>query len=403
MTRAFVVLAMVAGLLSFDASFAGATPTQLKVLTFNAWGIWMITPSREARMAAIGPAIAAYEPDLVAMQEVWMDADADRLQAAFHKAGLKYSRRFDGMWPERSGLLVASRYPITESGFLAYSEGSHPHIPWHVDWMANKGVARVRIQTPGGPVDFADTHIQASYGGLEDYDLIQLSQLMEAADFLGTDPRVPLIVAGDLNVRCESLQYRAFALRLGLTAADPKCGVDSISHRFGAERRIETLNVREVLTAPQALQDGTVQRLSDHPGVLVTVSLNTHEVTTAALVPRAWMALLREALPKVRAHERHLATGQMKHGVLSFLFLQLTLLCYLIRRGKIRLRLPRAAPVKILATTALLAGLWFAYLGLSYAPKHLAELNGVKSRLQSPLQAAMLSTGPLLVHTTSVH
>ncbi len=353
-------------------------------------------------MAAIGPAIAAHNPDLVAMQEVWMDADAERLQAAFRKAGLKYSRRFDGMWPEHSGLLIASRYPITRGEFLAYAEGSHPHIPWHADWMTSKGIGRVRVQTPAGPVDFANTHLQASYGGLKDYDLIQLSQLMEAADFLQSDGQVPLIVAGDLNVRCSSLQYRAFALRLGLSPTNPNCGIDSVSHRFGAQARIDTVQIKEVLTRPRVLKDGTTQRLSDHPGVLVTLQLQEDLTGATALAPRAWMVLLTEALPRVHQHHRELARNQVQHAVFSFVLLQLALLCYLIRVKKVRLRVPRATPLRLATTLALMAGLWFGYLGLSYAPKHIAELDGVKSRLESPLQAAMLGTGPLLVHTTSL-
>jgi len=383
---------------------APAHAAELRVLSFNGWGVWMVAPAREARFEAMGPAITALRPDLVAMQEVWLDEDADRLIEAFHEAGLTHSRRFTSVWPGHSGLLIASRYPITKSAFLEYTEGTHPNVPWHVDWMAGKGMARVRIQTPQGPIDFANTHVQASYGGTKDYDLIQLAQLLEAGDFLDEPRDVPLIVAGDLNVRCASLQFRAFALRAGLTPAAPDCGIDSISHRPSAHHRLRVHDVQSVLTEVHALSDGSHQRLSDHPGVLAVLTMQPQDAPALALTPpqKVWTQLLREALPRVHAQHRTLSQAQMQHGVLSFVLMQAALLCLLIRTRRVRIRLPAQAPLRLTAAITLSGALWFAYLGLSYAPKHLGELERVKQQLQSPLQAAMLGARATPIRTTSV-
>lgn len=403
MRRLGLSLLLLCAALTLASPGALATEAPLRVLSFNAWGVWLVTPSRQARFEAMGAKIAALAPDVVAMQEVWLDEDADRLVEDLGRAGLVHSRRFTSVWPGHSGLLLASRYPIIQQDFVEYAEGTHPHVPWHVDWMAGKGMARVRIQTPQGPVDVANTHVQASYGGTHEYDLIQLAQLLQAADFLDTPRDVPLIVAGDLNVRCESLQYRLFSLRAGLAPTQPGCGIDSISLRAGGDRRVRVEQVQSVLTKPVALSDGTVQPLSDHPGVLAVLSMESQPPSVAeAAPPRAWTDLLREALPQVHAHQRLLSQAQLQHGVLSLVLLQAGLLAWLIRTRRVRFPLPPQAPLRLLSVLTLMGALWFAYLGLSYAPKHLSELERVKKQLQGPLEAAMLGAQATPIRSTSV-
>ena len=240
MRRHLGTLALTTALLAAGPA-RGEEELPLRVLSFNAWGIWMVSPAREARIEAMGPAIAALAPDVVAMQEVWVDEDAERLADALARAGLPHSQRFYSTWPGNSGLLIASRYPIERAEFVEYAEGTYPDIPWHVDWLAGKGMARVRLRTPAGPVDVASTHVQAAYGSRR-YELIQLSQLLEGAEFLEGSDDVPLIVAGDLNVGCDSLPYRAFAQRLDLRPTDAECGIDSISVRGGGGREIPRLD-----------------------------------------------------------------------------------------------------------------------------------------------------------------
>lgn len=395
MLRRLLLTALASLTVNAAPSFAAAAPAPtLRVLSFNVWGIWVITPSRQARIAAIGPAVAAFEPDLVALQEVWLDEDAAVLAQAFRAAGLPHTRRFSSTWPGDSGLMIASRHPISKTEFIEYDEGTHPSVPWHVDWMAGKGIARVRVETPAGPVDFANTHVQANYGGTGGYELVQLAQLLQAGEFLDSPRDVPLVVAGDLNVPCDSYVYRAFSLRAGLTPTDPKCRIDSVSVRAGPDRALRTLRVQDVLTEDFDLEDGARRPLSDHPAVLADLEITEAPTIAGALAAAspappaaAWMALARETLPRVQQKRRFLSQGQMQDGLLSFVLLQLALLLYVVRTGRLRrLRAPRWAPMGLLVVGAALAAGWFAYLGLSYAPKHLAELEGTKTRLEAPLQ-----------------
>ena len=277
-------LATLAALTAFVApEVSTAAPATLRVLTFNVWGIWGITPSREARIAAIGPAVARLQPDLVAFQEVWVDADADRLARDLRAAGLPHTRRFTSTWPGHSGLMIASRYPIERTAFLEYDEGTHPSIPWHVDWIAGKGIAVTRVRTPFGPVNFANTHVQAAYGDVDAYDTVQLAQLLQAAEFLDGPGEIPLVIAGDLNVTCDSYVFRAFALRSGASPSDPNCGIDSISARPGADQRLVPTEVTKVLTEDVSLEDGQRRPLSDHPAVLAVFQPSPVESRLAGL------------------------------------------------------------------------------------------------------------------------
>ena len=360
-----------------------------RVLTLNAGGIWMVSPAREARLAAMGPAVAALRPDVVAMQEVWVDADAAVLAAALAAEGLIHTRRFSSSWPGDSGLFVASRYPIERTEFLEYAQGTHPDIPWHLDWMAAKGIARVRIQTPAGAVDIANTHLQAGYGSRR-YELVQLSQLMEAADFLDPVRDAPLVVAGDLNVSCRSLPYRAFARRLELRPTDPGCGIDSVSVRGGGALDLAVTKVQAVLTGPVALPDGSVRTLSDHPGLLVELALVPADVVAAPAAAPPWLDVAREALGRIYAERAALARAQLRDGVLAAVLLQASLLLIFVRR---RWRGPSWAarhPLAAMIVAALLATSWFGYLGASYAPKHLDELNRVRLRLETAVAAGAL-------------
>ncbi|MCA9550709.1 MAG: endonuclease/exonuclease/phosphatase family protein [Myxococcales bacterium] len=389
MRRHLGTLALTTALLAAGPA-RGEEELPLRVLSFNAWGIWMVSPAREARIEAMGPAIAALAPDVVAMQEVWVDEDAERLADALARAGLPHSQRFYSTWPGNSGLLIASRYPIERAEFVEYAEGTYPDIPWHVDWLAGKGMARVRLRTPAGPVDVASTHVQAAYGSRR-YELIQLSQLLEGAEFLEGSDDVPLIVAGDLNVGCDSLPYRAFAQRLDLRPTDPECGIDSISVRGGGGRDLAVWGVRKVLDTPVRLSDGSEQRLSDHDGLVADLTLRPGHVAPARISTAArWLDVTREALGRIYTHRTLLSRHQLRDIVLAGAMLQVALLLLVVWRKQRPTNLALRRPLAALATAALAAGLWFGYLGASYAPKHMAELNQVRQRLESALSAGML-------------
>ena len=128
---------------------------ELRVLTYNIWGIPVITPSRRARVDGMAAAIAKLDPHMIALQEVWIDDDAAQLARELSGLGFRYSHRF----PTESGLLVVSKYPMGNPRFDRYRAGQYPHNPLHVDWMAEKGVGLVTVHTLLGEVDFVCTYL----------------------------------------------------------------------------------------------------------------------------------------------------------------------------------------------------------------------------------------------------
>ncbi|MEQ8274577.1 MAG: endonuclease/exonuclease/phosphatase family protein [Deltaproteobacteria bacterium] len=358
-------------------------PTTLRVLTYNIWGIPLITPARAERVEAIGRAIAEVEPDLVALQEVWMERDAMELTRALERAGLPHVRHFATTFPGGSGLLVASRYPIERDHFRKYSQGQVPHTPWHLDWIAGKGAAVVEVRTPTGPVRFSATHLQAGYGS-DEYVPVQLSQMLEASAFLTKLPKrddVPLILAGDLNADWSALPFRVLAARAGLVPTDARCGIDAILYRPGRRVDVKTVAVTKVFEAPRDV-DGERIRLSDHGGVLAQLALVPVErpVTMLGMAQDRWRTIVEESSLLVVARLRRAEDDLFRHRVLAAagFFLMVVALVSRRRYGKAR---------RVMGWTSFVLAFvasWYLYLGVAYGPSEIASLTDLSAQLSSP-------------------
>ncbi|KAF2069907.1 hypothetical protein CYY_008778 [Polysphondylium violaceum] len=114
------------------------------------------------------------------------------------------------------GLVVLSKYPIKETGYLLYTQGVDS------DMLASKGVLYTKIQTsPDKMIHLFTTHLQASYAHPEvpgqvatstttatanpniKNDSIRTIQLNQLRDFILSktfDDQHTIILAGDLNV-----------------------------------------------------------------------------------------------------------------------------------------------------------------------------------------------------------
>ncbi len=358
-------------------------PTTLRVLTYNIWGIPIITPARAERVAAIGEALAEIEPDLVALQEVWMERDALALTRALERAGLPHVRSFATTFPGGSGLLVASRYPIEGAKFRKYSQGQIPHTPWHLDWIAGKGAAVVEVRTPAGPVHFSATHLQAGYGS-DEYVPVQLSQMLEASAFLTRLPKrddVPLILAGDLNADWDALPFRVLAARAGLSPTEDKCGIDAVLYRPGRRVDVRTLGVSKVFESPRDV-DGEMIRLSDHGGVLVELALTPRErpVTMLSIAQDRWRAVVDESSVLILERLRRAEDDLVRHRVFSGTAFFLMIGAVVSRRRYDRLRRALGWTSVVLAVVAA----WYLYLGVAYGPSEIASLTDLSAQLVSP-------------------
>ncbi len=76
--------------------------------------------------------------DVVLLQEVWVDKDAQLLLAAGKAAGLAHGVHFrSGMFG--SGLVTMARHPITQMAFWAYAASGISHAVHQGDFYAGKG------------------------------------------------------------------------------------------------------------------------------------------------------------------------------------------------------------------------------------------------------------------------
>ncbi len=106
---------------------------QLRVLSFNTWGVPLISRDRAARMRAIGRALMEINADVIGLQEVFYAKDRRLLVEAAQRAGFTHSHYFhSGVMG--SGLLTLSRFPIVETSFLRFRLNGRPQDFVRVDY-----------------------------------------------------------------------------------------------------------------------------------------------------------------------------------------------------------------------------------------------------------------------------
>lgn len=264
---------------------------RLKVLTFNTWGVPFFSRDRAARMRAIGRALATMDVDVALLQEVFYPKDRRLLAVAATEGGLAYSRHFDSGLVG-SGLLTLSRYPILDSSFLRFRLNGRPQDLIRSDYYAGKGVGRVRIATPAGPVDAYNAHFIAPYleWGPDRFAAHRVAQALEAGQHIATQSAdVPAFLGCDLNCYPDDDTYRTLlaagaltqacagecelAERNGYATIHPPSRYDYIFARSAASRQLSPRVTRIVLGGEPRPNPEGLRGYSDHYGVLTEFEL----------------------------------------------------------------------------------------------------------------------------------
>ena len=254
-----------------------------------------------------------------------------------------------------------------------------PHTPWHLDWIAGKGAARVRIETPAGDVDFAATHLQSGYGS-DEYMPVQVSQMLEAAELIRRDATA-LIVAGDLNADWRAIPFRVLATRAGLSPTDEQCGIDCVLVRSGGHVRIETMDVEKVFE-DEVVIDGEAMKRSDHPGILARLRLTPSEVPVVAEVPHGPAALKTVAAETVPILRLRLSAAKSNLEYWRTLGVCLLLGTLVLARTSRRVRCTRSrTAMTFVGLTLAAVAAWYLYLGLAYGPDEVETLQAVHATL----------------------
>ncbi|KAG2431750.1 hypothetical protein HXX76_009246 [Chlamydomonas incerta] len=137
---------------------------QLKLLTFNTWGLPMASKDHPLRLGRQAEYFRneGRELDIVFLQEVWTPEYVRLLSDAGAEAGLTHSTTFDG-GVFGAGLLLLSRHPITDLAFRTYSVKGEPGA-LEGEAMAGKGIGYARVVLPtGAAVHLFNTHTHANW------------------------------------------------------------------------------------------------------------------------------------------------------------------------------------------------------------------------------------------------
>jgi len=239
----------------------------LRLVTFNAWGV----PFRERHddlLDAVAPALEGYDADVLLLQEVWFEDDAQRLAESLAAIGFVHEvhHASDAILAfDSAGLMIASKHPIADHDFHAFRAGRLPVRPWHVDWFSGKGIATATIDHPSGRFRIGTAHMQADYDGIV-YTDVRVSQSAELVAAMGWRPFH--VVAGDFNSEADELEHRVLVEGLGARSVRVGEGVDDILLREGV-----TVRGSWESAPPSTELDGETIAVSDHPILIADIAI----------------------------------------------------------------------------------------------------------------------------------
>ena len=182
-----------------DTAFGPLAGGSLRILTWNLW--WRFGPWEE-RLAAIVEAVAALDPDIACLQEVWVD-EATGSSSAAHIA--ERLGGFDHVVSSRVvlegaafGNAVVSRWPVTSSAVL--------DLPAPATSEELRTCLRADVEVPGGPVQVFSTHLNWRF----DESHIRQDQVRAICAFVAGSPdrSFPPVLCGDFNAVPDSDEIR---------------------------------------------------------------------------------------------------------------------------------------------------------------------------------------------------
>ncbi|MCB9587580.1 MAG: endonuclease/exonuclease/phosphatase family protein [Polyangiaceae bacterium] len=350
----------------------------MRVVSWNVWGVPFVSDAREARMSSVGPALGALRPNVVLLQELWSEADAERVISDLAAAGLKHqvhdaSARFAAYGC--SGLLIAADRPLHEVARIDYELGRWPHTPYHLDWLSRKAALAVTIEVGDRRVQLVNTHWQAAYR-TGNYAPVRLAQSIELADWLRERPAQHALVAGDFNVEPGEHATDWLSDQLKLNEVTGGEGLDRI---FTAGMQIA--EARQALSESVNLDDGQRMALSDHPAWVADLVLQD---TRAENGPGEWRGTLAGQLTQEgRTLRRQLWVARVLAMLGGLLLLRGLFAGWVSSQSKrgggvgwFGRRRPAVRRALVLATV--LGTAYAAYFALGYGP---AQARGVEHAL----------------------
>jgi sphingomyelin phosphodiesterase 2 len=248
------------------------------------------------------------------------------LVRAAAEAGLSHSHYFQsGIMG--SGLLTLSRYPIVASSFLRFRLNGRPQDLIRSDYYAGKGVGRLRLRTPKGPVDVYNAHFIAPYleFGPDRFAAHRVMQALEAGRYMAEQSEgIPAILTCDLNCYTDDTTFLTIMAagelaetcsaahgcddppdaveRNGYANIHPPARLDYIFSRSGAATRLVPVRTQFLLGGAPSPNPDRVAGYSDHYGVHTEFELSSIEAR-------------RAAHPSARSGLKSMVAGELHHGI----------------------------------------------------------------------------------------
>lgn len=221
------------------------------------WNTWKNSAPYEERLALMTDAIAAADPDVALLQEVFVGGGMDtaghvarRLGLSVTAAPARSKRRShgDGSVDSTNGLAILSRRPVDAQRVIALP--THPDDPDRIAQVVRIGTVTV--------VNLHLTHLQGAHA-------LRRGQVVHLLDRLAAG--TPTVIGGDLNAEPDAPALRK------LEEAGFRDLAEAAPFATAGDRRIDFLLCRDMRDEGAVVDavghDGPAVGASDHLGILV--------------------------------------------------------------------------------------------------------------------------------------
>lgn len=413
----------------------GSTPSELKLATFNVWGLYT-SKNRKVRIQAIANHLRTTDHAIVGLQELWVRKDYEYL--AGELAGVFPFSYYFKSGQMGSGMATFSKYPIKQAMFHRFLLNGQAHHIWHGDWWSGKGVGLTRIQISDTfSVNFYNTHLHAEYNKESNaylgHRISQMQQLFQFVQMSAAEPgteKFMNVIAGDLNTYPGCFSFDLFLKQdivgskmqdcTAVYAKNNNLEAEAIEGTFNVsgntykkekkpEQRIDYIlfSGSECVTVKDysVLKEDKLARggisLSDHCLLDVTFKLDDKngkkfEITEGSVEEQC--ALIKKSIAVLSKDIHYTKRSQKRHMILSVvqlvLFLGITIGVSLVLTFD-TLPLIVTLLAFILAPGFLIGAILSGLVSLVWLPEELAHLHGFASQWNLALMARGVETLPI--------
>lgn len=191
-------------------SFDNYAQEELSVITWNTYMLPAIArkTNQVERAKLIGEQLNQWDHDVVCLQEMFHKRARKKVIEALKEKYPYYKRaNKNSLFKVSSGLVVFSKYPITDHYYEKYKEKTS------IEKYAKKGLQRVIIELPNGQkIQVFNTHLQAKSN--EECKEVRKTQVEQIKNNIL--PNFPTIFCGDFNIKKDDKEsYRHLITTLG--------------------------------------------------------------------------------------------------------------------------------------------------------------------------------------------